>query len=429
MMKVRNFRHGRSPAAGKEQSARGISAFLAGREKAYEYKSPYRVSAAQESKVKSVSLRAANLAAFGARDGDTTMLALFICLTVMGFATLWSGSSGYALSIGRGAEHFLIRQLMFMIPACILFVLSAMIPLEVLRPRAGVFMIAGLIFLFFPLIPGLGEVRNGASRWINFGPTTIQPSEFWKPILVFYLAHILDKKRESMDDTIGTLIPPFLVLIAGSGIIFFQSNFSTAAVAALAGLAVFWAAGAPMRFFVGILSMVVPLGLLSVLVSDYRMMRVLSFIVPGLDPHGQGYQVQNSLKAIISGGFFGKGIGLGTRKIASIPAVQSDFIFAAFAEETGFIGVLVFFFLWGALFLRTFKAAFEMDGFRSYLAFGLGFLVSIQVLANVAVVSGFVPATGLPLPLFSAGGSSLFMIAICFGLLYNCTRKGGYERV
>ncbi|MDP2790915.1 MAG: putative peptidoglycan glycosyltransferase FtsW [Rectinemataceae bacterium] len=424
MMRVRKFRHGLTPAAGPEKKESTLASFLSKKEKPYVYKSPYTTTIPRKREPGILP----DIASLRAPDGEGVMLFLFACLTVMGFAVLWSGSSGYALSIGRSAEHFLIRQLLVLIPACALFAITAVIPFDLMRPRAGIFMIAGLLFLILPLLPGLGESINGASRWIRIGPMTVQPSEFWKPILVFYLAHILDKKRETMEDEIGTLIPPFLVLIAGCGIIFLQSNFSTSAIVAIAGISVFWAAGAPFRFFVGIISIVLPLGLLSVLISDYRMLRVLSFVVPGLDPHGQGYQVQNSLKAIISGGWFGKGIGLGTRKVASIPAVQSDFIFASFVEETGLVGVIIFFAIWGSFFFLAFRAAFRLDGFRSYLAFGLTCLVCVQVMANVAVVSGFVPATGLPLPLFSAGGSSMFMIAICFGLLYNCTRTGGYSR-
>ncbi len=428
-MKVRTFRHGRAPASGSGMPSRGPLLGFGRKEKPYEYKSPY-LAKANKKKDGPVLSGLLGTGSYRFRGGDGTMLFLFASLAVMGFAVLWSGSSGFAMSKPQpqGPGYFLIRQLEVLVPALFLFLLSAVIPLGTLRRLSGVFMLAAMVLLLIPIIPGIGETRNGASRWIRFGSNTIQPSEFWKPALVFYLSHILDKKRESMNESTASLLSPFAILVAGSAIIFLQSNFSTAAVVALAGLSVFWAAGAPPLFFIGIVSLVLPLGALSVLISDYRMMRVLSFIVPSLDPHGQGYQVQNSLKAVISGGWFGKGIGLGTRKIASIPAVQSDFIFAAFVEETGFVGVLLFFLLWGALLSRIFKGSFEQEGFRSFLSFGLGCLIAIQVLANVAVVSGFVPATGLPLPLFSAGGSSLFMIALCFGLLYNCTRPEGVDR-
>lgn len=428
-MKVRTFRHGRAPAAGSGTGAKALFPGFAKKTRPYEYKSPY-LAEAQKKKGVPAGPGPLRSGAYRFRGGDGTMLFLFGSLAVMGFAVLWSGSSGFAMSKPQpqGPEYFLVRQLVVFGPALVLFCLSSVIPLEKLRRFSGMFMLGALVLLLIPIIPGVGETRNGASRWIRLGSNTIQPSEFWKPVLVFYLAHILDRKRESNDETAVNLLMPFAILIAGSAIIYFQSNFSTAAVVAFAGLSVFWAAGVPLLYFLGVLSLVFPLAALIVLVSDYRMMRVLSFIVPSLDPHGQGYQVQNSLKAVISGGWFGKGIGLGTRKIASIPAVQSDFIFAAFVEETGFVGVLIFFLLWGALLARVFKGAFAMDGFRSYLSFGLGSLIAIQVLANIAVVSGFVPATGLPLPLFSAGGSSLFMIAICFGLLYNCTRPAGADR-
>ena len=185
----------------------------------------------------------------------------------------------------------------------------------------------------------------------------------------------------------------------------------------------FWAAGAPVSFFLGLGAAAAPLAALSVLTSDFRLRRILAFLFPAYEPHGQGYQVLGSLKAIRSGGFLGKGIGLGTMKLASVPEVQSDFVFAAWAEETGFLGVVLFFLLWAAFAWRALRTAFaEEDGFRSFLGVGMASLLLFEVVVNVGVAGGLVPATGIALPFFSAGGTSLLSTACACGILCNLSR-------
>ena len=360
------------------------------------------------------------------RTWDSALLASLFLLAGTGFAALWSASSGYALSIGKAPYHFALRQLLFLAPSVGLFWAGALAPLDLLRKKAGLITLLGLGSLLLPFIPGLGENRNGASRWIDIGFTTIQPSEFWKPVSVFYLAHVLAKRQEAKALGVAPLMPPFLLAGSGCLLVFLQNDFSTAVIAAAAAVAVFWVAGAPLAFFAGLAAVGGPLAALSVLTSDFRLRRILAFLFPAYEPHGQGYQVLGSLRAIRSGGFFGKGLGLGTLKLGSLPYVQSDFIFAALAEETGFLGVLAFFGLWGFFAFRAFRASFrEEDGFRSYLGFGLASLLLLEVLVNVAVAAGAMPATGIALPFFSAGGSSLLATAATCGVLANLSRSEG----
>ena len=164
------------------------------------------------------------------------------------------------------------------------------------------------------------------------------------------------------------------------------------------------------------------------LTSDFRLKRILAFLYPAYEPHGQSYQILGSIRAITAGGLFGKGIGLGTLKLGSVPEVQSDFIFAAWAEETGLVGVLAFFALWGLFAWRCLRRSFaEKDSFRSWLGFGLVTLLLSEVIINTAMASGAIPATGIPLPLFSAGGTSLLSTAGTMGLLINLARSAGTE--
>jgi cell division protein FtsW len=356
--------------------------------------------------------------------GDRGMLAATALLAGVGIAALWSASSEYALSLGRPSGYFALRQAAYLIPAGLAFLICARADLEKLRSKAGFITLVALAGLLLPFVPGLGENRNGATRWIDLRFTTFQPSELWKPACVFYLAHILDKKRERIDESAGVLIPPFLLAGLGCLLVYAQNDFSTAVIAGLSSIAVFWVAGSPASFFLGLGAAALPLAALSVLTSDFRLKRILAFLFPAYEPHGQGYQVLGSIKAIRAGGFLGKGLGLGSLKRGSIPEVQSDFIFAAWTEEAGFIGALAVLCLFGFLAWRAFRAALaEEDSYRYCLGMGMAFLLSLETLVNTAVVAGVVPATGLALPFFSAGGSSLISTAICCGIIYNLSSR------
>jgi cell division protein FtsW len=171
------------------------------------------------------------------------MLAAVFLLAGIGIAALWSASSEYALSLGRPSSYFALRQAIFLVPSGLLFWACASIDLEALRAKTGAITLIALALLMLPFVPGLGENRNGATRWIDLRFTTFQPSELWKPALVLYLAHILDKKRDRMAESAGVLVPPFLLVALGCFLVYAQNDFSTAVIAALTGIAVFWVAG------------------------------------------------------------------------------------------------------------------------------------------------------------------------------------------
>jgi cell division protein FtsW len=199
---------------------------------------------------------------------------------------------------------------------------------------------------------------------------------------------------------------------------------------ALNALVIFFLAGIKLRFFFGAVMILLPISGLLILTKEHRLRRFISFIWPEWEPQGAGYQVRSSILSIISGGFWGKGMGQGTRKIASVPEIHSDFIFSSFAEESGFIGVLLFMLLLGVFAFRGYRAGLGAKKiFPRLLALGLVTLISSQALLNIAVVSGVLPATGIPLPFFSAGGSSLATTLLAAGLIVNVsgTETGGGE--
>ncbi len=363
----------------------------------------------------------------GGEDSLSGFLGSFATLTLMGFIAMWSASSGYGIRMNQKASYFALRQAIFSVPAIIVFIVSSRIPLDKVRSLIGPLTLASLLSLLLPFIPGLGVEINGARRWIDLGITNFQPSELWKPVVLVYTAHIMAKKGELIRRSAWEAVFPLLVLSLGTAIIYLQDDFSTSMLALLAGISVFWIAGVPLRFFLGVFVLLVPAAILMITSSEYRLIRVLGYIIPDYDPHGMNYQVQNSIRAIMSGGFWGKGFGLGTRKLSSIPEVQSDFVFAAFAEETGLLGVAAVFAIWTFLVVTVVRQARKKDAFPQYLALGMLALLSIQFLVNLGVVSGFLPATGIALPFFSAGGSSLISTALAGGVILNALGTKGFE--
>jgi cell division protein FtsW len=202
-----------------------------------------------------------------------------------------------------------------------------------------------------------------------------------------------------------------------------QNNFSTAVFIAFNALFIFFLAGVKFRYFFSALFMFLPTATILVLKKEHRIRRFLSYIQPDFEPQGAGYQVNSSILSICSGGFWGKGIGHGTRKIASVPEIHSDFIFSSFAEEMGFLGVVFFFLLFAVFAVRGYVDSMRNEKpFNRLLGCGLVTMIVSQVLLNIAVTAGALPATGIPLPFFSAGGSSLATTLIMAGLVVNVSR-------
>jgi cell division protein FtsW len=281
-----------------------------------------------------------------------------------------------------------------------------------------------MILCVLTFVPGIGVSKNGAARWIRIASYTYQPSELVKLTLPLYLAHIFAKKEEEEIDKFSSgILPPVMITAIFFLLIYLQNNFSTAVFLAANALFVFFIAGVRLRYFFSAIVMLLPLSSLLILTKEHRLRRLISFINPEWEPQGAGYQVRSSLLSIISGGFWGKGIGQGTRKIASVPEVHSDFIFSSFAEESGFLGVMLFCLLFAVFAARGYRAALgNGKTFSRLLGCGLVTMILSQTLVNIAVVSGFLPATGIPLPFFSAGGSSLATTLIMAGLVVNVSK-------
>ncbi|MDR3324942.1 MAG: putative lipid II flippase FtsW, partial [Spirochaetaceae bacterium] len=354
---------------------------------------------------------------------DHVFIALCVLLMGIGLVTLYSASYAFAGRWFNDKLFFLKRQALFAALSFLLFFFASRIKIETVK-KFVMPLVLGAAFLCIVLfIPGIGTTKNGATRWIDLGPLTIQPSELVKIVLPLYLAYIFDKKKDKLDDFRSGVLPPVIVTIVFFALIYFQNDFSTALFIALNSLVIFFIAGVKLRYFICAVVILIPVSALLIMTKEYRLLRFISFFDPAFDVSGAGFQVDNSTRAIASGGFWGKGIGQGVLKIASVPEIQSDFIFASFAEETGFIGVFLFMASFVFFALRGYKIALgSSDTFNKLLSFALVTIIVSQVVMNIAVVSGAIPATGIPLPFFSAGGTSLVITFIASGLVANISR-------
>jgi cell division protein FtsW len=353
------------------------------------------------------------------------LVASIVLLTGLGLVTLYSSSYAFASRRYHDGMRFLNGQLWAGGIGIILFLIVFRMDLDLLRKLIKPLVIFTVILCILTFVPGIGDTRNGASRWIKLpGGKTFQPSELVKFVLPLYLAHIFDKKRERLDEFSAAILPPVLVTALFFIIIYLQNNFSTAVFIAVNALFIFFLAGVKLRYFFSAIVMLLPLSGLLILTKEHRLRRLISFINPEWEPHGAGYQAGISVRTIAQGGFWGKGLGQGTMKIAAVPEVPSDFIFCSFAEEAGFLGVVLFFVLFGVFAFLGYRGAARASMYRKLLAYGLLTMILSQAMLNIAVVSGSLPTTGLPLPFFSAAGSSLAITLLMAGLIVNICRGG-----
>jgi cell division protein FtsW len=363
---------------------------------------------------------------FSSAQGDHVLIASGLLLAGAGLVSLYSASYAFGDRFFGDGLYFISHQLKLAGAGLCLFFLAARINLDRMRKLMKLLVAATVVLCLLTFVPGIGVSKNGASRWILIGARTYQPSELVKLILPLYLAHIFDKKQDSPDSFSSGILPPVMITALFFILIYLQNNFSTAVFIAVNALIIFFLAGVKLRYFFAAIVMLLPLSGLLILTKEHRLRRLISFIWPDWEPQGAGYQVRSSLLTIMSGGFWGKGIGQGTRKIASVPEIHSDFIFSAFAEESGFLGVVLFFALFAVFALRGYRGALRTESvFKRLLACGLVTMILSQTLLNIAVVSGFLPATGIPLPFFSAGGSSLVTSLIIAGFVVNVSRQKG----
>lgn len=346
-----------------------------------------------------------------------------IMLVTIGVLMVFDASYPRALKEMGNSSYFGNKQLSFAILGIILMlIIMSYLKYWKLIPFVYVFLFATILLLV--LVPFIGLEEYGSKRWIGKGIFRFQPSEFAKLSVIIYLAYILSKMREDVTNLKSLLwvsLPVMLICL-----LIVVEDMGTAIVIAATVLIMYFLAGVKMKHIFGFIVSGFVFGAVFVLMETYRMKRFLIFLDPFSDPEGMGYQICQSLIALGSGGFWGMGICEGRQKLMFLPAEHTDFIFAVLGQETGFLGatlLIILFILFGVLGIKI--ASETKDPFGKLLAGGITCMICSQALLNIAVVTSSLPATGVPLPFISYGGTSLVMNLISVGILLAVSKYPG----
>jgi len=340
-----------------------------------------------------------------------------IALSLLGILFIFSASS-YSSALHFGDSLFYVKKQIYAF--CVglaTMAAGATINLELLKKLRWVIYLASLALLALVFIPGLGVTSFGATRWINLGFTTIQPSEISKFGLMIFLAGHLS---EHPPVNFKSLIVPLLCGLSMCVLIILEPNMSITICVGMALMIMLFVGGTPQKWFVTLfvlLALAVPL---LIILEPYRMKRLTAFINPWENPKNEGYQLIQSYFALGSGGLFGVGLFRSRQKYLFLPFAESDFIFSVIGEEIGLIGCLCVIAVFAVFIFAGIKTAAKADSrYMALLATGITSIIAVQTVVNMAVVTGLIPPTGLPLPFVSAGGTALMVYMFCAGVLIN----------
>ena len=345
------------------------------------------------------------------------LLGLVITWSVFGLLVLTSASWWISERELGDALYTIKRQVIWMIAGWGLFLMVIRAPMRRWLRLAAPALLIGTGLVALTLV--MGTTVNGASRWLVLGPIQLQPTELIKPFVVLQGAMLFSHwRRLGLEQRVL-----WLAIFAGLILLILkQPNLSTAALTGLLLWLTALASGLPLHWLVGTAGLGFTAGTVSILVNSYQRMRVTSFLDPWQDPQGHGYQLVQSLLAIGSGGISGSGYGLSTQKLMYLPIQTTDFIFAVYAEEFGFIGSVTLLLFLSVFAILGLRVALRARGNQLRLvAIGCTTLLVGQSILNIAVASGAMPTTGLPLPLVSYGGNSLLASLFTAGLLVRCS--------
>lgn len=355
---------------------------------------------------------------------DYGLIIAVISLSVFGIIMIYSSSYTMATLRYEDGSFFFIRQLIWFGIGMFAFVVMAFFSLQKLGKISPFLVILSIGLLIAVLIPGIGEVRNNAQRWINISGIGFQPSEIVKIVMIVYFSYIYAKKQPYIDQFKKGVLPPLVILASIFLLILLQPDLGSATlIISVCGLIVM-ISGVRWHHLMLIGSIAIS-GITYFAISQpYRLQRLTSFRHTFDDPTGHGYQLINSYVSIATSGLTGNGLGNSVQKLGYLPEAHTDFIMAVVVEELGMFGML--FVIIGYLFIlyRGVQISKQVDNmYLSLLALGITFQIIIQAVFNLGAVSGLLPITGIPLPFISYGGTSLVFTLISAGILVNISSK------
>jgi cell division protein FtsW len=353
-------------------------------------------------------------------NDERKIILIMLFLILLGLVYSLAAGSMQALRVNKLESYFLIKQLLAAILGTGLIILAYKIPLDCYRKIVFPLYVITIcllvvVFIFDPI--------NGSHRWINMPIFSIQPSELAKFTAILYLAHYLDKKNDEIKELLTGFLPACILLGVVVLLVLLEPDMGGAFVISIVAFSLFFVAGANIKHLLGIVFFCLPF-LIFLLLMGYHKERLISFLDPWTYHNTSGYQLIQSLISVGSGGLFGKGIGNSTQKLYFLPEIHTDFVFAAIAEELGFIGAFLLIVAILTLFILCIKSALKQpDNFKFLLVFGISLMLILPALIHIAVVLGLAPTKGITFPLVSYGGSSLIINMFFVGIVLRNIRE------
>ena len=354
---------------------------------------------------------------------DKWLFGTVLLLALFGLVMVFSASAVMAKVTTGSPYSFVLKQMVWMVLGLgALFALMQVDYRKYNNPKLifPAMAITGVLLLLVFAMAGM----NGAHRWVRLAGTTLQPSELAKPVIVLFLAWFLQSRMHLMDDVKGTILKAVSVPLVFIVLILKEPDLGTAMVCAAVLMAMLYLAGMQMKWIGVAIACAAPVMYYMLFHVAWRAARMKVFLNPEADPKGAGFHILQSLIAVSTGGITGLGLMEGRQKLFYLPEPHTDFIFANIAEELGLIGALCVLTAFCVIAYRGLRTAYlSRDPFARFLAFGLTVAIIVQAFFNISVVLALLPTKGIPLPLISSGGTSIFVTLATMGMLLNVTRE------
>jgi cell division protein FtsW len=347
-------------------------------------------------------------------------------LLMAGMLAVYSASFAVGYHEFGDTNYYVARQAVFALVGVGAMVFFMRMDYRHLRRLSVPMLGIALIGLLAVLIPGIGSERNGASRWLEAGPVSIQPSEFAKLAVVVYISAWLASRGTQISRFTLGFVPFVLILGIVGGLIVAEPDMGTTIIIVLTASTLFFVAGAPLTHLGLLLGVGASISYVVINQRDYQLDRLVSFVDPGSDPQGVGFQIIQLLVALGSGGPLGIGWSESRQKFFYVPGAHTDGVFAILGEELGFVGLMFILGLFGFFIYRALRVALRTpDRFGMLLAIGIISWIAFQAMINIGGITRTIPLTGVPLPFMSYGGSALITTMAAVGILLSVSRYSG----
>jgi len=360
---------------------------------------------------------------------DKWLFTATLVLVCASLVMVYSASAMIAMERFHTSTYFLFKQATFALVG--LALMPVLMKLDYRRYREPAVIWTAMILVGIALVGVLfGPRINGARRWFGIAGVGVQPSEFAKIVVIVFVAAILERRMDRIDDLRYSLLPIAIAMGGVVGLIMLQPDLGTALSIIVIISTMIFAAGISYRYIFGLLLVSLPAASVVLMSAGYRRRRMMVFLNPWQDPLGDGFQVIQSLIAVGTGGVFGRGLMAGVQKLFYLPYPETDFIYAVIGEELGLAGATVILACFCVIAWRGLRTAMRApDRFGAFLALGLTTMVSAQAFFNISVVLGLLPTKGIPLPFVSFGGSSLLVSTIGMGILLNVSQHASTTHI